>query len=45
VASHEDLGHRDVLFGEAADLVVDTGVLSEAESLGRVLEAIEASRR
>jgi shikimate kinase len=45
VASHEDLGHRDVLFGEAADLVVDTGVLSEAESLRRVLEAIEASRR
>jgi hypothetical protein len=39
------LGHRDLLFGEAADLVVDTGELSEAESVRRVLEAIEVSRR
>jgi shikimate kinase len=45
VARHEDLGHRDRLFEEAADLVVDTGELSEAESLRRVLDAIEASRR
>ncbi|HVR78955.1 MAG TPA: shikimate kinase [Acidimicrobiia bacterium] len=45
VARHEDLGHRDLLFEAAADLVVDTGELSEAESLRRVLEAIEASRR
>ena len=41
VARHENLGHRDRLFEEAADLVVDTGELSEAESLRWVLEAIE----
>ena len=45
VARHEDLGHRDRLFEEAADLVVDTGELSEAESLRLVLEVIEASPR
>jgi shikimate kinase len=45
VARHENLGHRDLLFEVAADLVVDTGELSEAESLRRVLETIEASRR
>jgi shikimate kinase len=45
VARHEYLGHRELLFEEAADLVVDTGELSEAESLRRVLEAVEASRR
>lgn len=44
VSRRENLGHRDRLFEEAADLVVDTGELSEAESLRRVLEAIEASR-
>jgi shikimate kinase len=42
VARHENLGHRDLLFEEAADLVVDTGVLSEAGSLRRVLGAIGA---
>lgn len=45
LAHHENLGRRDPLFEEAADLVVDTGELSEAESLRRVVEAIEASRR
>jgi shikimate kinase len=43
VARHENLVHRDLLFEEAADLVVDTGELSEAESLRRVLEAIGGS--
>jgi shikimate kinase len=45
VARHENLGHRDLLFEKAADLVVDTGELSEAESLRRVLEALEVGRR
>jgi shikimate kinase len=42
VARNENLGHRDLLFEEAADLVVDTGKLSEAESLRLVLEAVGA---
>jgi shikimate kinase len=45
VARHENLGHRDLLFEEAADMVVDTGELSESESLRRVLEALEVGRR
>jgi hypothetical protein len=45
VARHENLGHRDLLFEEAADMVVDTGELSESESLRQVLEALEVGRR
>jgi shikimate kinase len=40
VSRHESLEHRDRLFGQSADLVVDTGKNSEAESLQRVLDAI-----
>lgn len=40
VASSEHLDRRDVLFRQAADLVVDTGVLSEEESVEVVLEAL-----
>ena len=42
VADTEHLEHRALLFEQAADLVVDTGALSKAESLHRVLEAIGA---
>lgn len=42
VADTEHLEHRSLLFEHTADLVVDTGELSEAESLHRVLEAIRA---
>lgn len=43
VGKSEHLERRASLFERAADLVVDTGDLSEAESLHRVLEAIGAS--
>lgn len=42
VAPDESLEHRDPLFEQSADLVVDTGKSSAAESLGRVLDAIGA---
>ena len=42
VGSTEHLGHRTPLFEQAADLVVDTGNLSESDSVERVLAAITA---
>ena len=40
VSASEHLERRDPLFEEVADLVVDTGVLSEQESVDRVMAAV-----
>jgi shikimate kinase len=40
VSRSEHLGHRTALFEQVADLVVDTGAMSEQESVDRVLAAV-----
>ncbi|MGH8872154.1 MAG: shikimate kinase [Acidimicrobiia bacterium] len=45
VAESEHLEHRDSLFARAADLVIDTGALSERESVDQVLAILKGGSR
>jgi shikimate kinase len=41
VSGSEHLEHRTELFAQVADLVVDTGVMSEQESIDRILASVQ----